>query len=184
MFSAKAHVGGNHQRKTLLGDDSNGDFMLNCPTAPILFCLPVNGCQGRAETEGEQSGEEAEGDENTRCGDTNHAQLALLEVWVGLPGYWPTRGRTAAEEAAAELAKLRKALKIDVGPAMSSADTGGAEHGAGSVVPASTLQVHKPGSCICRVFEGVKRKSDAPVVRRLDAHRYWYQRASSERDTM
>eukprot|EP00752_Nemacystus_decipiens_P012187 g10805.t1 len=96
----------------------------------------------REEEAGEHIAEEAEGDEQTREGDSNHAQLALLEMWMGLPGYGPTRGRAAEVEVAAALSRLRKALGIAEDPAACSLGEGrSAEERAEEMAPATTLQM-------------------------------------------
>lgn len=95
----------------------------------------------RTENEAEQGGKDSDGDENTRVEDANHAQLALLEVWRGLPGYGLVKGRSAGEEAGAALTKLRKALNVGGDPAALSSEGGSAEEGTEPVAPDSTLQV-------------------------------------------
>lgn len=113
----------------------------------------------RAEEAGEQVGELAEGDDQSKEGGANHAQLALLEMWMGLPGYGLTRGRAAEGEAAAALLRLRKALSVVEDPAASSLEGGSTEEGAEGITPASTLQVRET-----KVFSPDRRRGATPVV--------------------
>ena len=98
----------------------------------------------RLEEAGEQGGEEAEGEGQTRAGATNHAQHALLEMWMGLPRYGMARGRaTDGEEATAALSRLRKALGAAEGSPSSLLERGSAEDGTEVIAPASTLEVRE-----------------------------------------
>lgn len=107
------------------------------------YSLPLHDCKAflPPERASEQGGEESEGDETMRGGDTNRAQLALLEVWMGLPGYGTTKGRAAEGDAAAALTKLKKALIVDEHPVASSSKGESPEEGEEAITPTSTLQV-------------------------------------------
>lgn len=106
----------------------------------------LSDCQGspRTEEDGGQGKEEDEGDEATTDNDANAAQLALLEVWMGLPGYAQTRGQNPGGESATALLKLRKALRVDGDPTVPSSGEGTAEEGAEAIASASPLNVRHP----------------------------------------
>lgn len=139
------------------------------------FCsLALPHCQKplREDKEGERGGEEEEGDEHKTEEYSNPAQLALLEVWMGLPGYGTTRGGAAGGEAAAAAsAKLRKALNFHENPAASSSEGGSAEEGVEAIAPAPTLEVRRQtGGFASSSLEGcelnrvVCAKNCAPAV--------------------
>eukprot|EP00903_Cladosiphon_okamuranus_P012352 g11581.t1 len=94
----------------------------------------------RLEGTGEQGGEEAEGDETMGEEDTNRQQLAVLEVWTGLPGYGTTKVRVV-EETSEALTKLRKALNVDEDPVAPSSEGGSPEQTTEAIAPVSTLQM-------------------------------------------
>lgn len=106
---------------------------------------PTSNCQAplNAEKDGAPGGEGEEEKDETVTGDaSNPEQLALLEVWMGFPGYGTTRGQAAGgEEAGAAIAKLRRALNLHEDVTASS-EGGNADEGSGAIAPTSTLEVH------------------------------------------
>ena len=96
------------------------------------------------EEAGEQCCEEAERDEHTRERESNDARLALMEMWMGLPGYGIIRGRGGEGEAAAALSRLRKAFSVADDLAVSPLEGSSAEEGVEETALASALQVANP----------------------------------------